>query len=204
MALRVPGPFNAANALAAVATAHAMGLDLETIKAGLEGIPGVPGRFEVVPNTRGLLVVIDFAHTQAAFEAVLPFLRRVARGRVITVFGCAGDRDRTKRPVIGHLVASLSDLAIVTADNPASEDPADIAQEILAGMREARSRPLVLLDRREAVRRALALARPGDAVLVAGKGHETVQVIGGERLPYSDREAVEDALRALDSGARSG
>lgn len=188
----------------AVAVAQTMGLDLRTTKAALAAVPRVPGRFEVVANSRGLLVVIDFAHTQAAFGAVLPFLRRLIRGRAITVFGCAGDRDRTKRPIIGHLVARLSDLAIVTTDNPAGEDPGAIAEEILHGAGEVdprRERHRVVLDRGEAVRQALSLARPGDVVLLAGKGHEDFQLVDGTRVPYSDRETVEDALRTLDGSA---
>jgi UDP-N-acetylmuramoyl-L-alanyl-D-glutamate--2,6-diaminopimelate ligase len=176
-----------------------MGLELSTIRRGLESLALVPGRFEIVPNTAGILVVIDFAHTAAAFREVLGFLRTVAQGRIVAMFGCAGDRDRTKRPVIGELVASLADFVIVTTDNPASEDPADIAEEVLAGVRRVDpqgERHLALLDRREAVRRAIALARPGDLVLLAGKGHEQVQIVDGARVPYSDRATVEEVLGA--------
>lgn len=195
--LRLTGPFNVANALAAIAAALAMGVDSVTIKGALEELPGVPGRFEVVPNARGLLVVVDFAHTLAAFEEVLPFLRRVTPGRITTVFGCAGDRDRTKRPAIGRFVASRSDFTIVTADNPASEDPREITEEILGGVREVDprgDRHRVILDRAEAVRAAVSLAQPGDAVLLAGKGHEDFQLVGGARIPYSDRQTAEEAL----------
>ncbi|HLE43068.1 MAG TPA: UDP-N-acetylmuramoyl-L-alanyl-D-glutamate--2,6-diaminopimelate ligase [Methylomirabilota bacterium] len=198
VSLPLAGPFNAANALAAIAAAGTMRIDLPTTKQALEGVAGVPGRLERVPNARGLLIVIDFAHTQAAFEEILPFLRRFTAGRLITVFGCAGDRDRTKRPVIGRLVTKLSDFALVTTDNPASEDPADIAQEVAHGAREVDSkgeRHLVILDRRQAVRHALALARSGDVVLVAGKGHEDFQLIAGARIPYSDRETLTEILR---------
>jgi UDP-N-acetylmuramoyl-L-alanyl-D-glutamate--2,6-diaminopimelate ligase len=197
MTLRLTGPFNVPNALAAISAALAMGVDSATVQGALEALRGVPGRFEMVPNARDLLVVVDFAHTEAAFSAVLPFLRRVTSGRVITVFGCAGDRDRTKRPAIGRLVASQSDLAIVTADNPASEDPGDIAEEILAGIRAGDprgDRHRVVLDRREAVRVAVSLARAGDTILLAGKGHEDFQLVGETRVPYSDRHAAEEAL----------
>jgi UDP-N-acetylmuramoyl-L-alanyl-D-glutamate--2,6-diaminopimelate ligase len=197
MTLRLTGPFNVPNALAAIAAALAMGVDSATVQGALEELRGVPGRFEMVPNARDLLVVVDFAHTEAAFAAVLPFLRRVTSGRLITVFGCAGDRDRTKRPAIGRLVASQSDLAIVTADNPASEDPGDIAEEVLAGVRVVDprgDRHRVILDRREAVRVAVSLAQAGDAILLTGKGHEDFQLVGEARIPYSDRQAVEEAL----------
>ncbi len=198
IALPLAGPFNAANALAAIAAAETMRVDLPAIKRALEEAPGVPGRVERIPNARGLLVVIDFAHTQAAFEEILPFLRRFTPGRLVTVFGCAGDRDRAKRPVIGRLVTRLSDFAIVTADNPASEDPADIAHEVVRGAREVDSRGerhVVILDRRQAIRHALALARSGDVVLVAGKGHEDFQLIDGVRVPYSDRDTITELLQ---------
>jgi UDP-N-acetylmuramoyl-L-alanyl-D-glutamate--2,6-diaminopimelate ligase len=202
--LQLTGPFNALNALAAITATLAMGIDLATIKGALEEMPGVPGRFEVVPNAHGLLVIVDFAHTQAAFEEVLPFLRRVTPGRILTVFGCAGDRDRSKRAAVGRIVASRSDFAIVTADNPASEDPAAIAAEVLSGVHEVDprgDRHRVLLDRTEAVRAAVSLARPGDAILLAGKGHEDFQLVRGILVPYSDRGAVEDALKTRRVGA---
>lgn len=197
VSLPLSGPFNAWNALAAITAAQAMGVDLPIITRALEEVPGIPGRVELVPNSRDLLIVIDFAHTQAAFAELLPFLRRHTPGRLIAVFGCAGDRDRTKRPIIGQLVASLSDVAIITTDNPASEDPAAIAEEVLRGVREVDprgERHLMLLDRREAVQHALSLAQSGDAVLLAGKGHEDFQLIDGVRIPYSDRETVEEFL----------
>jgi UDP-N-acetylmuramoyl-L-alanyl-D-glutamate--2,6-diaminopimelate ligase len=152
----------------------------------------------MVPNLRGVLIVIDFAHTTAAFEEVLPTVRRLVPGRVITVFGCAGDRDRIKRGAIGRLVTEQSDLAVVTTDNPAHEDPAEIAREVITGAREVDplgERDRVVLDRFAAVEAALALARAGDAVLLAGKGHEECQIVDGRRIPYSDRGAVREILK---------
>lgn len=195
--LRLAGAFNVANALAAVGVAQWLEIAPGDILAGLERLPGVPGRFEVIPGPRGVLIVIDFAHTLAAFGEVLPTLRRLVSGRVITVFGCAGDRDRTKRPAIGRLVTQLSDLAILTTDNPAHEDPTEIACEVMAGAREVDPgghRIRLVLDRFTAVETALALARSGDAVLLAGKGHEECQIIAGRRIPYSDRWAVHALL----------
>lgn len=192
------GAFNASNALAAAAVALAIGIDRKVVAAGLENSKRIPGRFELVPNDRGLLIVVDFAHTLAAFAEVLPTLRRFTRGRLITVFGCAGDRDRTHRAAIGRLVTSLSDFAIVTTDNPGSEDPAEIAREVRAGALVADPRGeghRVILDRRMAVEEALSLARAGDAVLLAGKGHEDCQIVGGKRIPYSDRRTVEEILK---------
>ena len=195
--LQLSGAYNAANALAAVAVAESLAIAPEAIEAGLEQLAGVPGRFEVVANRLGLLIVIDFAHTTAAYQALLETARQLARRRVITVFGCAGDRDRTKRAEIGRIVAELSDLAIVTTDNPASEDPAEIASEITGGMRAidpTGHAHRVILDRFTAVQTALALAREGDAVILAGKGHEQFQLVEGCRVRYSDRWAVEEYL----------
>ncbi len=197
ISLRLTGAYNVGNALAAVAVSQCLGIDLATIKTGLEQLDGIPGRFERVENDRDLLIVIDYAHTLGAYEVVLPTVRCFAE-RVITVFGCPGDRDVIKRPQIGRIVAKWSDVAIVTTDNPASEDPAAIAREIVAGITEVDptgARHTVILDRAEAVRHALRLARPGDALLLAGKGHETVQIIGQSRIPYNDREVIEEALR---------
>jgi UDP-N-acetylmuramoyl-L-alanyl-D-glutamate--2,6-diaminopimelate ligase len=198
ISLRLTGHFNVANALAAIAVAEWLQVPPGEILAGLEQLRGVPGRFEMVPNLRGVLIVIDFAHTTAAFEEVLPTVRRLVPGRVITVFGCAGDRDRIKRGAIGRLVTEQSDLAVVTTDNPAHEDPAEIAREVITGAREVDplgERDRVVLDRFAAVEAALALARAGDAVLLAGKGHEECQIVDGRRIPYSDRGAVREILK---------
>jgi len=195
--LRLTGAFNVGNALAAIGVAECLGIAPGDIRAGLEALRAVPGRFEVISRGGGPLIVIDFAHTLAAYEQVLPTLRRLVPGRVITVFGCAGDRDRTTRPGIGRIVTRLSDYAMVTTDNPAHEDPAEIAREVTAGALEvdpAGERHRVILDRSRAVEAALALARPGDAVLLAGKGHEEWQIMDGRRVPYSDRWVVEALL----------
>jgi UDP-N-acetylmuramoyl-L-alanyl-D-glutamate--2,6-diaminopimelate ligase len=196
--LRLTGAFNVSNALAAIGVAECLEIAPGDIRAGLEALHTVPGRFEVISRRGGPMVVIDFAHTLAAFGQVLPALHRLVPGRVITVFGCAGDRDRTKRAGIGWLVTRLSDYAIVTTDNPAHEDPAEIAREVTAGAREADpagERHRVILDRFSAVEAALDLARPGDAVLLAGKGHEDCQIVEGRRVPYSDRTTATELLR---------
>jgi UDP-N-acetylmuramoyl-L-alanyl-D-glutamate--2,6-diaminopimelate ligase len=196
-ALPLTGAFNASNALAATSAAIALGVDPKTIISGLESLRGVPGRFELVTNDRGLLIVVDFAHTLAAFAEVLPTLQRFTRGRLITVFGCAGDRDRTHRAAIGNLVTRLSDFTIVTTDNPASEDPEDIAREVLVGVRAvdpSGEGHRAILDRQKAVEQAISLAREDDTVLLAGKGHEVYQIMKGQRIPYSDRQIVEKIL----------
>lgn len=185
-------------ALAAAAVALAIGIDRKVVAAGLENSKRISGRFELVPNDRGLLIVVDFAHTLAAFAEMLPTLQRFTRGRLITVFGCAGDRDRSHRGAIGRLVTSLGDFTIVTTDNPGSEDPQEIAREVVAGAKEVDPRGKchrVILDRRRAVEKALSLARGGDSVLLAGKGHEEYQLIEGYRLPYNDRRTVEEILK---------
>ena len=195
ISLRLTGAFNVDNALAAIGVSECLGVAPGDIRGGLEALAAVPGRFEVISRRGEPLIVIDFAHTLAAFGQVLPALRRLVPGRVITVFGCAGARDRTKRPGIGWLVTRLSDYAIITTDNPAHEDPAEIAREVTAGALDAdplAERHRVILDRRSAVEAALTLARPGDGVLLAGKGHEEFQIVEDDRVPYSDRWAVEE------------
>jgi UDP-N-acetylmuramoyl-L-alanyl-D-glutamate--2,6-diaminopimelate ligase len=193
--LRLTGAFNVGNALAAIGVGECLGIAPGDIRGGLEALGTVPGRFEVISRRGEPLIVIDFAHTLAAFGQVLPALRRLVPERVITVFGCAGARDRTKRAAIGWLVTRLSDYAIITTDNPAHEDPAEIAREVTAGAREVDplgERHRVILDRLSAVEAAFAVARPGDAVLIAGKGHEEFQIVEDGRVPYSDRWAVEE------------
>jgi UDP-N-acetylmuramoyl-L-alanyl-D-glutamate--2,6-diaminopimelate ligase len=190
------GAFNVYNALAAVGVGLCLDVDLATIVRGLESVTAIPGRFELVDAGQEFLIVVDFAHTAVAMEQLLTTARPFAPGRIITVFGCPGERDKTKRPVIGQVVSRLSDHAIITSDNPASEEPIDIARAIEAGLRRSR-RPCtyeILLDRAEAIARAVSLARPGDAVILAGKGHEAYQIMKTGLVPFSDREVVLGAL----------
>ena len=192
------GAFNVYNALAATGVGLCLDLDLETIKRGLEGVASVPGRFELIELGQDFLVIVDFAHTAAAMEQLLTTTRPFTQGRIITVFGCPGERDKTKRPVIGQVVSRLSDHAILTTDNPASEDPRQIAEQIKKGMRRARRGCTyeIILDRTEAIARAVGLARRGDAVILAGKGHEEYQIMKTGLVPFSDREVARDALQA--------
>jgi len=192
--LRVLGRHNVSNALAAIAAAGALGIAPERSAAVLAGMPPVPGRLEPVPNSRGLQVFVDYAHTDDALDHVLRTVRELRPRRIITLFGCGGNRDRAKRPLMGAVVNRQSDLAIVTSDNPRSEDPAAIIDEILAGMPD-RDRVEVVPDREEAIARAFAVARPGDLVLIAGKGHENVQEIGSTIVPFDDREVAKRHLR---------
>jgi UDP-N-acetylmuramoyl-L-alanyl-D-glutamate--2,6-diaminopimelate ligase len=160
-------------------------------------VSGVPGRLERVGGSPGFEVVVDYAHTPDALERALAAVREHASGRVLVVFGCGGDRDRTKRPVMGRIAAERADRAWVTNDNPRSEDPRAIADEIVAGAPAGRLD--VVLDRREAIAAALAEARRGDLVLIAGKGHETTQTVGDRVLPFDDRAVARELLAA---GAR--
>jgi UDP-N-acetylmuramoyl-L-alanyl-D-glutamate--2,6-diaminopimelate ligase len=191
---------NVYNILAAVATATALGLSFQDIERGIAALSGVPGRFQVVSGARDdITVVVDYAHTDDALRNLLETARPLASGRLITVFGCGGDRDRTKRPLMGAVAGRLSDLIIITSDNPRSEDPARIIEEVQRGItpdtrRDDAQRILAVLDRAEAISRAVSLARAGDLVLVAGKGHEKYQVIGNRTLPFDDVAAAREAL----------
>jgi UDP-N-acetylmuramoyl-L-alanyl-D-glutamate--2,6-diaminopimelate ligase len=191
--LKLPGRFNIENALAAVAAARALGIGEKAIKQGIEAVERVPGRFDRVDEGQPFTVFVDYAHTPGALETALEAARELGRGgRVICVFGAGGDRDRAKRPLMGQVVSELADLALVTSDNPRSEDPAVIASEVVDGLDLE-----VELDRRRAIERALELARPGDVVVIAGKGHEQGQEIGGRKLPFDDRQVAREALRRL-------
>jgi UDP-N-acetylmuramoyl-L-alanyl-D-glutamate--2,6-diaminopimelate ligase len=191
--LALPGRFNVENALGAAAAARVLGVDDATIRRGLEAVRGVPGRFESVDEGQPFRVIVDYAHKPASLENVLREARALSRGRVICVFGCGGDRDREKRPVMGRIAQDLADVAIVTSDNPRSEDPLAIIDEVLRGAPELDVEP----DRRAAIARAIEAARDGDVVLIAGKGHEQGQEVAGVKLPFDDREVAREALRAV-------
>lgn len=216
--LRSPltGRFNLYNILAAVATGFGLGLSLDILKEGVEDVSGVSGRFEKVANRKGIHVIVDYAHTRDALERVLLSLQdtRVSSppnsGKIITVFGCGGDRDRTKRPLMGEVAGKYSDLVVLTSDNPRTEDPLTIIEEVEKGLqrlsleewhhkgREAwksKKGYLKIPDRREAIRIAIELAQAGDIVLIAGKGHEDYQIVGKKKIPFDDRV---EARRALE------
>ncbi|MGD0272184.1 MAG: UDP-N-acetylmuramoyl-L-alanyl-D-glutamate--2,6-diaminopimelate ligase [Gaiellaceae bacterium] len=189
------GAFNAENLLAAVALARLLGIEDGAIEAGAAALVGVPGRFETVDRGQEFAVVVDYAHTPDALERVLRAARELTRGRLICVFGCGGDRDREKRPLMGEIAAGLSDLAIVTSDNPRSEEPRAIVDQILEGIGET---PVAVeLDRRSAIGQALSKARAGDVVVIAGKGHEQGQEIAGQLLPFDDRTVAGELLEEL-------
>jgi UDP-N-acetylmuramoyl-L-alanyl-D-glutamate--2,6-diaminopimelate ligase len=189
------GKHNLCNILAAAAFAVSQGFDLPVIKQGIEAMTYVPGRLERVDSPRGFSVFIDYAHTDDALKNVLESLRRIPHnGRIITVFGCGGDRDRGKRPKMGRVVTDLSDYAIITSDNPRGEDPQVIAGDIVAGVISKNFE--IELDRRLAIQKALVLAGPGDFVLVAGKGHERAQIVMGQATPFDDKKIVMELLKS--------
>jgi UDP-N-acetylmuramoyl-L-alanyl-D-glutamate--2,6-diaminopimelate ligase len=196
--LKLRGRFNVENALGAMAGARLLGIDDEAIVRGLEALEGVPGRFETVDEGQPFTVVVDYAHTPDSLENVLVTARELDSARVICVFGCGGDRDREKRPVMGQIAARLADLAIVTSDNPRSEDPRAIIAEIVAGTADELE---IVPDRREAIARAIEAAAPGDVVVIAGKGHEQGQQFRDRTVPFDDREVAREALRRLGAAA---
>lgn len=196
--IRLRGRFNVENALGVVAAARLLGVPDEAVAAGVESVGGVPGRFEAVDEGQPFTVVVDYAHKPGALEIVLRAARELTAGRVLCVFGAGGDRDPGKRPLMGRIASELADVPILTSDNPRSEDPATIAEQVLAGMS---GEPEVELDRRAAIVRAIEQAEPGDVVVIAGKGHERGQEIAGRIVPFDDREVASEALRALRATA---
>lgn len=197
IALPLFGEFNVSNALAAASAAHAMGMDPRAIAAALSALPPVPGRLEIL--SREPLVLRDYAHTPDALRRALRALRPVVAGRLIVVFGCGGDRDRGKRPLMGRAAAEGADLAIVTSDNPRGESPEAIIDEIMPGIGSASHERI--LDRRAAIARAVEMAGTADAVLLAGKGHETYQVVGTERRPFDEAVIVNEILARARPGS---
>lgn len=201
------GQFNLANLLAAVGAGLHLGLSLEAIAHSLSTFPGVPGRVEQVQvsPSQDISVIVDYAHTPDSLENLLKASRPFIQGRMICVFGCGGDRDRTKRPKMGAIAAELADWVVVTSDNPRTEDPERILQDVVAGI-PASINPTVMGDRAAAIRKAILEAQPGDGVLIAGKGHEDYQILGTEKVHFDDREQARDALteRLSLSAAGSG
>ncbi len=189
---RLVGRYNAQNLAAALGVLLTLEVPLAEAGQALAAVAGVPGRLESIPNERDLLVLVDYAHTPDALRAVLSAMREVARGRLICVFGCGGDRDADKRPLMGAAVAELADVAVVTSDNPRSEDPQSIIDAVVSGM--ARPADHIDIDRRSAIGWAIAQARAGDVVVIAGKGHETTQEISGVKHPFDDRQVARAAL----------
>ncbi|NBD22801.1 UDP-N-acetylmuramoyl-L-alanyl-D-glutamate--2,6-diaminopimelate ligase [Paenibacillus glycinis] len=198
--LRMAGKYNVYNALGAICAALIEGIPLRQIKASLEALPGVPGRVEAVNAGQPFAVIVDYAHTPDGLENVLKAVKEFAAGRVICVFGCGGDRDRTKRPLMGSISARYADYSFVTSDNPRTEDPLRILADVEAGLLRdevPKERYELLADRRAAIQKAVEMASRDDVVLIAGKGHETYQDICGVKYDFDDREVAKEAIRSL-------
>jgi len=194
---RLVGRHNAQNLAGAAAVLATLGHDADAIATGLSAVRGAAGRLERIEDPAGRLLLVDYAHTPDALEHALSTVREVTKGRVLVVFGCGGDRDAGKRPQMGEVAERLADVVVVTNDNPRSEAPGDIADAIVAGLKDPAA-ARVVLDRAAAIRLALSLAERGDAIVVAGKGHETYQEQGGVKRPFDDRVELR---RALEEGA---
>ncbi|UCH44886.1 MAG: UDP-N-acetylmuramoyl-L-alanyl-D-glutamate--2,6-diaminopimelate ligase [Nitrospiraceae bacterium] len=192
---RLKGQFNVSNMLIAIGIGYALDTDKDIIQQGIQNTMPVEGRFESVEEGQGFNCIVDYAHTEDALKKVLNEARHITDGSVITVFGCGGDRDRTKRPAMGSVASKLSDHVIITSDNPRTEDPEQIIADILPGMRSGKY--AVCADRKEALYQAVEAAQPGDTVVAAGKGHENYQEIMDERYHFSDREVLREAIRKL-------
>lgn len=198
--LQMAGKFNVYNALAAIGAVLIEGVELKAIAESLLGIPGVPGRVEAVNAGQPFAVIVDYAHTPDGLENVLRAVQQFAEKRILCVFGCGGDRDRAKRPLMGKIAVQYADYAIITSDNPRTEAPELILKDIEDGLIRSHIEPSVyelIADRRAAIQKAVEMASPGDVVLIAGKGHETYQDINGVKYPFDDREAAKEAIRGI-------
>ncbi|MFZ5975480.1 MAG: UDP-N-acetylmuramoyl-L-alanyl-D-glutamate--2,6-diaminopimelate ligase [Bacillota bacterium] len=199
--LRIPGLFSVYNALAAAGIAHVLGATANNIITGLEKLQNVSGRFEVLDtHGRDVTVILDYAHSPDGLDNVLNSIKEFARGRIITMFGCGGDRDRGKRPLMGEIAGRYCDFCVITSDNPRTEQPMDIINDIIEGMRRTACEYVVIENRLEAIEYTLKQARNGDVVLLAGKGHEDYQEIHGVKFHFNDKEIVEEFYAKLDAG----
>ena len=199
---RLIGRHNVFNCLAAAGACLALGVDLPTVADALAAVDRIPGRLELVEAPGNCRVFVDYAHTDDALDNVLRALQPLKCGRIILVFGCGGDRDRTKRPRMAHVAEALADRIVITSDNPRSEDPLDIIADITAGFSAAgRQKAEIAPDRRMAIALAIEQARDGDVVLIAGKGHETYQIVGRERIEFDDRLVAAECIRRRGGGA---
>ena len=194
----IPGDFSVYNSLSAIGAVCSLGFKLNTVIEAISKANSVKGRVELLKTDTPFGVIIDYAHTPDGLEKALNAVRGFTKGRVITLFGCGGDRDKTKRPKMGRMATDLSDIVIVTTDNPRTEDPEEIIKDILIGVVGSKAEVISITDRTEAIKYALSIAKAGDTILLAGKGHETYQVIGTERVHYDEREVVFKALEELN------
>lgn len=193
--IKIPGRFTVYNSMGAAVCAVLAGADFDSVISAVSQSKGVPGRVEVVDTNTDYTVLIDYAHSPDGLQNVISSLRETTDGRIITVFGCGGDRDRTKRPKMGKIVGDLADIAVVTSDNPRSEDPELIVKDVLEGMKSCKAQIKTLVNRTEAIKYAMSIAKAGDVVLLAGKGHETYQILNTGKIHYDEREVVADILK---------
>lgn len=193
--IKIPGKFSVYNALAAAAVAYSAGIDKDAIRDGLYKVGCVPGRSEIIQTDTPYTVMIDYAHKPDGLDKILTTIRQYAKGRIITLFGCGGDRDKEKRPMMGKIAGELSDYVIITSDNPRSEEPMEIIEQAEAGIKSTGCDYICIENRRDAIKYALKMAKPDDIVLLAGKGHEPYQVLKDRTIPFDERDIVEELLR---------
>ena len=195
--LHISGIFNVYNSMAAAVACLEMGMDPGKVKEGLEAVTVVPGRIEPLPTHTPYRVILDYAHSPASLESIIKTIREFTRGRLICLFGCGGGRDKEKRPIMGEISGRLADFSILTSDNPRLEQPMDILSAIEAGIKPTGAPYVVIENRREAIRYAMQMGQPGDVIVLAGKGHETYQDIGGQKLPFDEKVVVRELLREM-------
>ena len=195
VSIKIPGHFTVYNSMGAAVCALEMGISLEKVLQAVSDSKGVPGRVEVLDTNTDYTMLIDYAHSPDGLENVISSIRETTQGRVITVFGCGGDRDKTKRPKMGKIVGDLADVAVVTSDNPRSENPSLIIKDILAGMTDCKAQIDTVEDRTQAIKHAMSIAKAGDVIILAGKGHETYQILNTGKIHYDEREVVADILK---------
>ena len=198
--LHISGIFNVYNSMAAAVACLEMGISPEDVKAGLESVTVVPGRIEPLPTHTPYRVILDYAHSPASLESILKTIRQFTRGRLICVFGCGGGRDKEKRPIMGEISGRLADFSVLTSDNPRLEDPMDILRAIEEGIKRTTGPYVVIENRREAIRYAMQMGQPEDVIVLAGKGHETCQDIGGQKHPFDEKVVVREILAEMDEG----
>ena len=192
--VNIPGVFTVYNSMAAGVCCLALGMDFALVTKNLCSVNGVKGRVEVVPTNRDFTIIIDYAHTPDELENVTKMLNTIKTGRLVTLFGCGGDRDKTKRPIMGEIAADNSDFVVVTSDNPRSENPTDIINDILTGMKDTKTPYTVIENRRDAIEYAIKNAQSNDVILLAGKGHETYQILNTGTIHFDEREVIASVL----------
>ncbi len=194
ISVKVPGRFTVYNVLGAIGSLIMMGMEFCDIKNSLKNVAEVPGRIQNIKNSRGISVLVDYAHSPDGLDNIIKAVREFTTGKVITVFGCGGDRDKTKRPIMGEIAGNLSDYAIVTSDNPRTEEPTQITEEVAVGVKRTSCKYEIIVDRKEAITKAIYMAQKGDSVIIAGKGHEDYQIFGTTKVHFDDSQVAKEVL----------